>query len=1234
MSRTHATCIAAFVTLATMIAGCGAAHPHEPTIEDLRARALERPNDPLAQRALAEAELLMRGGDASRAAAQIERAIALAPDDLELLFLSAIEKEVHGELSDALAGYLDIIRRAARSDDPMAPAIAEIAAAEVQGLDDAVEGYADRVQESLSPLHAAPGHIGDGARSTISDLLVDLAYRRSDLDRVHAVAAEERCVTQWRVAGPIGPRHLLGFDEELAPDRDPELRAEYDYGPGRGVRTTRDVSARGCNVHVGGGPVGGAGATYAEATLSVPTGGRWVLRLETPNAVQLLIDGERVARLDRRVEPLGRISYHAVELSAGDHRVRVKMASRHPNPVISLSATQTPGVPGGGPVEGRSLLSDFVRAQLALSRGDIVTARERVRNHLHRDGASAFLIVGAAAALNDPLRASEVRHDTARRLSTWAAERDEGAWYPRLTLAQLEANEGRDLVAIEALRHAADRWPTVLAFPLQLVDFLEQRGWHAQADEAIARALEAVPTACRPQRASLNQAQRRHRAAEVLEHAEALVRCDARSDARLTVLIQRRDDAAAVAEVTRLAALEPETDTVGELQALLNLARSRGDDAEVGRILTRLQTRMPQASTLMLMEADRLFAAGQAQSARATLDGALASEPEAMMELRRPLRAMGGASPLEEYRRDGAEVIRALEASGRQYDQPMLLVFDYTVYRVFSDGSTLELTHNIFRLSSQEAVDAMGEYEVPEGAQMLTLRTVKADGRRLEPDEIEGKDTISFPSLSPGDYIEFEYLRGEPPPPGYPNGFVGDRFYFRNYETPFDHSELTVVTPADVELVIDPRGRAPETRVETRDDTRVYRWSVDESRPFVQEPGAIPAREFFPSIAWGAGATWEQYVESLRDVLADRDVRDPAAVRLVHQIVGNDGTASPERTAQRIYQWVLSNIEDSQDVFGLAPAMLASRTGNRTRVLAYLLRMAGLDAQLGLARSFATDATASTLPDDDTYQNLVIRLQGSTGAHWLHAGSRGAPFGYVPSLLAGMDAIMLDEHAERVTLDERPLDDDLRTVEVDIDLHRDGGARVSVVETFRGGGAVLWRNQLEEIPADTLEQQFESAYVSNLLPGGELVRLVVSGREDAEGPLILRYEVEVSALARESRGQWVVPSIYRALLGPQYARVASREIPQLIPVGLALDVELRVHAPDGANVVGGPADVSLESVHGARATMHGNREGGAFVVQRSFRVPRMRITMAEYERFARFCRDADEAEASEIRVRM
>jgi hypothetical protein len=320
-------------------------------------------------------------------------------------------------------------------------------------------------------------------------------------------------------------------------------------------------------------------------------------------------------------------------------------------------------------------------------------------------------------------------------------------------------------------------------------------------------------------------------------------------------------------------------------------------------------------------------------------------------------------------------------------------------------------------------------------------------------------------------------------------------------------------------------------------------------------------------------------------------------------------------------------------VFGLAPAMVASRTGNRTRVLAYLLELAGLDVELALARSYAGDSTEADLADDDTYQNLVVRIGDAENPTWLHAGSRGAPFGYVPPVLAGMDALVLNESADRVRIAERPLEADLRTVEVDVQLADSGGARVSVVETFRGSGAVLWRDQLEGIPEANLEDQFESAYVSSFLPGGRLARLVITGREERESPLVLRYEVELESLARGGQSGLVLPPIYRARLGPQYAPVASRTTAQLIDGGLALDVIVRVRPPDGTAIAAAPGDVSLDGPGGARVRMSSERSEGGIEMRRVFRIPRMRVAPDAYPELARFARAVDEAESAEVAFR-
>jgi hypothetical protein len=580
-------------------------------------------------------------------------------------------------------------------------------------------------------------------------------------------------------------------------------------------------------------------------------------------------------------------------------------------------------------------------------------------------------------------------------------------------------------------------------------------------------------------------------------------------------------------------------------------------------------------------------------------------------------------------------VIRRFEASGHAYEgAPRVLVLDYTVTRLFRDGSTLELTHNIIRVQSDEAAESEAQFSPPEGAEILTLRTVNADGTRLEPDAIAGLEHVELPGVEPGDYVEFEYLRLTPPHPSYGGGAVGPRFYFQNFETPFDWSTLTLIAPADVEIVVDPRGPAPATEVREEGDLRVYQWQVHQSMPLVPEPGGVSFREYFPSIMWGTSATWEEYVRTITDALADRSPVDPSAARLAREIAEGDARSTPEQRMQRVFDWVLENVEETGELFGSAPAQALSRSGNRSRVLQYLLTLLDIEAELAMVREFDDDATRGGLPDEDTYGTVLVRARGSEGWVWMSVGQTGAAFGTLPPLVRGMDAIVLNAAAERTTVAVTPDEGDMRTVEVDVFVELDGRARFEVTETFRGAGAALWRDQLEAIPSAQLEDLFDQAYVSRLLPGAHTTSLTITGREDTSMDLVVAYEFDVDEIGREVRDVRLLPALYPTLLAPSYARLASRVVTQVIESPLLVEAHLRIHVPAGANVGTLPDAITLTGPHGAEMTWSAASTGSVVSIERRVHVPRMRVLPEEYEALANFCLDADEAEVFELRLEM
>jgi len=1236
--------------------------PWEVDLERLRREAAEDPQDAEAQRGLAEAELLGHGGDPRRARAVLERGRALRPDDPELALLSALERDLHGDPDAALGAHLDTVRalasRAATADDgarepwtPREEAMAELALGSIGSLESEAPGYPERVGPVVAEVTAAPGRLPFAASQAAGDLAVRLALRAGEPERAQGIAAAQGCVTSWRIAGPFGPRSLLGWDRpppaQATAQEDERLQEAYELGPNRGRQPTRTHQARGCVVHLGDEGLPFGGTTLAEGTFRITEPGPHLLRLETPNAVVVEVDGERVLSANRLRETGPALHYLRLDgLAPGEHRIRARITTRHPNPVLLAAVGPARGSAGAYPDPPRRPLDLALQAATAFARGDAVAAREALRPAVADQAASPILLsLAASVALGDPLRPSDLRRDDARQ-ALRAARRDPDAWFPVFQDARLRAAEGQDLEAIGLLREARERWPERPAIALTLADLLLGRGWDAEAREVVEAARRAVPDACPVVAMALDVERRRDRIDAVDELTRALVACDGQSEARYRQLLAARRWDEAEAELDRLAGFTPPQKRIDLARARLRLARARGDEDAAAALEAELRGLAPYDSSYVQAKADRSLAEGERGQALRTLTRAIDEAPHRMAPLHQVRRALGHEDELDAYRHDTGAVLDAYRSSGRSYDAPDVLVLDTMVTRVYRDGSSRSIVHQIFAVQSEEAVDEHGEFSPPGGADLLNLRTIKADGTYLEPDAIAGKSTISLPNLAVGDFVEVEYLDADGPSETFPDGWLGPRFSFQSFETPFDRSELTLILPASLgEVVVDTRGDAPTMERETTEDgLQVLRWSVVGSEPLTPEPLSVAAREYVPSVVAGVRADWETYLDSLRDLLMDRDVVDPAAVRLVAEILGEDAaTTSPRQRAEAIYGWVLDEIEATDDAFGLAPGMLAARTGHRARVLHYLLGLAGVPSELVLARTIGADQLPSTLAEGDSFVHLLVALPGSagsgepaapTGPVYLQTDSRWAPFGYLPPFFRGQPALPLTAGGDRVQLPEDGFPPDRRSVAVQLTLASDGSARGEVAERYRGFTAVQQRDSLESVPAAVLEQRFEEAYLSQVVRGARLTSLTVNGDRTREGPVDVRYGFQVERLGRQVGDRLRVPGLFPAGLAPVWAAAADRSTTELIPVPIDAEVELRITPPPGRPVPDPRPPIRLDGPQGARFTMDERVEDGALVVRRTVLLPVMRVPPDRYEALAAFCRAVDQAESREVAVRL
>lgn len=1213
--------------VAALLAGCGGAGPRSAAsaprpIDALRARAAAHPRDPAAARALAAGELLEDGGEPARARPAIDRALALRPRDPVLLFLSALEHEQHGRIPEAFAAELAAIDAARGSDDPLAPPIAEVLIGFAGGRESDAPEWRTRLEPVLRRVVDEPGRLGMAARLAAASKLRGLMRRRGEGEAADAVLGSVGCLPAVRVAGPFGPFPMLAFDRPLPAEGRGPLAERYEVGPVLGEQPSRTLESETCGFNLGG-EERGPGAWVAEATVQAREAGEHVLYVSTPNAFRVSVDGERVAGLDRRTELGPNQHFVAVELSPGEHEIEVVLATRHPSPYLALGLGRPAAghAPSAGAVieAGDGWLDRLLAALVARRRGDPVGARELVRGFDGPQATATRLIALADVVSGDPHLPGDRKRDRVRQLLEQAAEADPGAWYAQYRAARFEQTPQ---AALEALRAVAARYEGVASLQLTLARELRERGDTAAAEAAVARALERVPTSCEAIGARIDALRARGRVARADARVGELLACNARSRARFRVLMRQRRWDAARAEVERLAPLLDE-DVVRGLRR--RIATATGDEEALAAFRAEVAAEHDRAVSdqFPMHHVDSLLAAGRRAEALEALGTAIEERPRRSGELRRIRRALTGEHELLRYRLDGREAIEAFEASGRSYEGAShVLVLDYMVVRVHEDGSSQSLVHQIYRVQSEEAIEQLGQLSLP--GYVLTLRSIKPDGRVLEPDAIRGLDHVEMPSLAIGDYVEYELVRSAGPT--FNGGYRSSGWVFRNFSYPFDLSRLVLVSPADLPVTVETRGPVPEPEERREGDLRVRTWTVEESRPLTGEPNAATSPERLPQLGLGVRASWDAWMDRVVDGLMDDAPRDPAIERLVREVVGE--RRGVEAIARRLYDWVLENVE-AGGAQGNVPSQILARRGDQSLILEHLLELAGVDAAVVLGRSLGGRAPQALFRDDVYRTSLVMVRRPGAEPLFLSLGDRGIPFGYVPASLRGQRALVLEPDHPTVEVSDG-LTSDLREVAMDVRVNARGGARVEVEERFHGAGAYHWRGQLEGIPEAELSQRFEAGYVAPMLPQSRLVSLEIEGMDVTDGPVVLRYVVEAPVVGRPSRGELVLAPFFRTGLSRAYAQLPERETTERV-LGQHQRVRLTVRGPGVAPPRTGP-DVALEGPGGARARVSARTEDGALVVEREVRVPPTLVTPDAYADFARFCRESDTLEAREIRI--
>jgi hypothetical protein len=1077
------------------------------------------------------------------------------------------------------------------------------------------------------------------------------AEATGELERAVALRAETGAVSAWTLAGPFGRRHALDFDVPYAPERG-ELPVSVPGPPGLPDRRPRPLPAPDGLATLDGEP-GDGDVFYLASDAELSRGGAYLLAVGSTASLKLLVDGAPVVERRAFEGHPPTLRHVAIELAPGRHRILAKV-SRGPQPNVAVhvalarsdgapsDATFAPTPEGAPPLRaevGHAPVGDAASLGRALRPGGpaglLFAARDAAAHD--REGAKALLAEGLAGlprsaallaaraevVLGDRTRDAQAARASAESDLRGALEADPGDASARLLLAAIQRDGERLDDAEETLAGLPDAEGARDAAAVARARLALARGLPERAEVLAAGA--AAGGACEALGLVADAALRREAVARADRTVEALVSCPGGRERLARHRLQRGDPRGALAALDPAAIAQPSSIEVGLARAGALLAA--GDPAAADRALEVLLAYWPRSSRIALRLADARELAGDRAGARATRERALLLDGS-NLRLRRALALEDGTEVLAGEAEDAAEAIRAYQAARPEAGTSAVMVLDAAAVEIHPDGTATERTHQVFHVVDQQGVDRLGETNVPPGSDVLALRTIKPDGRTLEPDlTAGGKDSISLAGLEPGDYVRFEFVRaiGSGHGAAGPGGFAADPFYFQVAGTPLFRSVYSVSAPRGAGLAVDAHNmEAPDVRIEgDREVVRALRARVP---AVVPEPGAPGLQEVLPFLQVGIGGGREAFQLALGDAVLEssrptEEIRTYA--RSIRAAAGQGATplalarAAHARIARDVLGQGSSLAEEASEV-------LSRGRGSRLVLLKAVLDELGVPSRIAMVRPFASDPAPYRFPGPAEYAAPLLRVEAGREPVWLDPGLRQAPFGAIPAALLGCEALLLPEPGEAPRSDRTPdrvEPGEGRDLEVEIALGPDGDAVLSGTDRYLGHGGAAAKAAVERLDADARRRMVEGA-LARSFRGVAVENFSIEGEDDRDVPLALRWRARAPALARDVAGgarlEW---PLLPFRLSARYVQVAARRTPLLVAAPERAVQRVRIVPPPGLVPVAG-APLVVEGP-GARYVRSERVEGGALVREERLEIERARVAPAQYPAFAEFAGRVD-----------
>ena len=1136
---------------------------------------------------------------------------------------------------------------------PLAQAAAQ-SLMRVQGLSPSLDAQMAR---RLLPLK-----LQGEAAALRADLLAAIAYRQGEFENARHLREEAGKPQAWSFIGPLFPSRLLSFAQKLDMETTGDLQKlpNNALGPVR-LRTLNAPQGLSHIPHEG-----NAGEIYVlAADVEIRQPGLYALRILWDDNFLLFVNQQQV--LQNVHLPFLKPRLHSVtlHLEAGWHRLMLRTPSMRPGSNMDFRLSPVEASPASAPLRFR-IASGRAPRPAASAKALVLSPAQALFQNLREEvgeGLAAFVTAHACFAQDANLArrflalwpdnvASSALHllraeieaadaytleATARAKVSLELEnaRRKNPKLLRATLLGLRLNLGENLLsaAKQLLQETQQRFeflPAELEF--ENARLFLALGLDAEAQKMAERLSHAGEGLCNASFLVHQLALKARSAQQSLSSLEALALCPGAEEALMAFARVRGDWKTFSATLERLQKEdESKTALLMEEYARVLVAQRRFEEALL--FLQTMAAQWPYKASLPYFMADIYEALDKPREALLAKQAALRLMPYDLALQRQVHRAQGGKELLDAFAVSTEEALKAYAASERAENSDTAYVLDMSAMRFFEDGSMVERTHIIEKAFSQRGVAQVAEVDIPQGATVLKLRTLKADGSVLEPEYIEHKNSVSMPAVEPGDMVELEYLNSQPPRSLLHTGFSAPAFFYKIPFKPNRWARFAVIAPKTFNMQVDAYGL--QTRPPQRQGEEFVFMHEEKNLPaFEVDPLSPPSQmEWLPFVSVGANPGYEGLVASA----ADRSLELGQVSFEVQQFArktteGKEGLAAVEA----LYNAVHTHIVDGNHAQVSAAATVGNERGSRFWLLYAALKALGVDVRVAAAATLFSNPASMLfpLPGNLGYWCLRVKLKGHP-VLWLDTSSRFLPFASLPEYAEGQRAYLLPELGKPFETALLPVasSSSLRSFSFNLHLDAQGNLFGEGEETYSGFMAAKLTENFAKLSEE--QQQFGvQDSVNELFAGASLSRIEIFPSKAPGEAFVVRYALEakgfVSALAESLPPLPALTPLQN--LGQRYATSGLRKTALFIPTPENVHIQLRLSLPEGFEVAEPVGAQQVLSQWGSYVRREASNKN-VFTLEERFQLKQGRILPEDYESFAGFAGEVDLFQAHEFALR-